>query len=410
LESFIQPTVPWLRICKGLLWPTLLPIVVVGVWVNSPWALVDAHPSFSAVFVVLWITSVVLGWRLHRTRIVFAACSLGVLVQGASMPGLSSQLPAMQMATSLFLAVALLIFGFTGDRRISTPSGVFRVTVVVCAAGLTAWMCLPEQGSLIANLYRPMFDSPTVSGMAVPQLALVLATAASLGLSIQYVEKQGAIESAMIGALIAGECGIWSGLTTPTAMVWFVTAQLILVLGLMEGFHSMAYQDELTALKGRRALNELMDQLPANFAICMVDIDHFKKFNDKYGHDAGDEVLRMVAGQLGQVGVGGRAFRFGGEEFTLVFPGKSSERVEEELDSLRKAIAARPFVFRGKERPEEKPDKPNTPKTPRKTATVTVSMGLAECKSGKKKPSRVLKEADQNLYRAKEAGRNKLIW
>ena len=66
----------------------------------------------------------------------------------------------------------------------------------------------------------------------------------------------------------------------------------------------------------------------------MVDIDHFKKFNDRYGHDAGDEVLRMVAGQLGLVGLGGKVFRYGGEEFTVIFVGKTAERVEEELVSL----------------------------------------------------------------------------
>ena len=351
-----------------------------------------------------------LGWRLHRTRIVFASSAVGVLVQGFAFWGSSELVPAVQLGASMFYAVALVCFGFAGDRGLTTPSGVLRFVVLGVATALTAWFCLPEQSPLVENLYRPMVVPEVWAGIETPQVAVAVSVICGVLLAIQFAEKRGAIESAMMGALVAGECGIWSGITTVDAIIWFMCAQLILVLGLMEGFHSMAYQDELTGLPGRRALNELMDQLNGKYAICMVDVDHFKKFNDRYGHDAGDEVLRMIAGQLGQVGIGGRAFRYGGEEFTIVFPGKSAERVEDELERLRKNIAARPFVFRGRGRPSERPEKPVPSKRPRKTAPITVSMGLSENNKGHRDAYSVLKSADQNLYRAKDAGRNALIW
>lgn len=85
----------------------------------------------------------------------------------------------------------------------------------------------------------------------------------------------------------------------------------------------MAYQDELTSLPGRRALKEYLLKLGSEYTIAMFDIDHFKKFNDTHGHDVGDQVLRMVASKLATVSGRGKSFRYGGEEFTLVFSEKS---------------------------------------------------------------------------------------
>ena len=78
----------------------------------------------------------------------------------------------------------------------------------------------------------------------------------------------------------------------------------------------------------------------------MCDVDHFKRFNDTYGHDAGDQVLRMVAAKLSQVGGGGRAFRYGGEEFLVVFRGRSAREAEPFVESLRRSIADAGFVLR----------------------------------------------------------------
>ena len=100
----------------------------------------------------------------------------------------------------------------------------------------------------------------------------------------------------------------------------------------------MAYRDELTSLPSRRALNQLMLSLGRKYSIAMLDIDHFKKFNDTHGHDVGDEVLRMVASKIAKVTGGGKPFRYGGEEFTVIYKGKTPDQVEAHLDALRKTI------------------------------------------------------------------------
>jgi diguanylate cyclase (GGDEF)-like protein len=87
--------------------------------------------------------------------------------------------------------------------------------------------------------------------------------------------------------------------------------------------YDMAYRDELTGLLGRRALNDRLKGLARQYVIAKMDVDHFKKYNDTHGHDIGDEVLKMVARQIGAVGGGGTAYRYGGEEFCVVFAVKT---------------------------------------------------------------------------------------
>jgi diguanylate cyclase (GGDEF)-like protein len=140
----------------------------------------------------------------------------------------------------------------------------------------------------------------------------------------------------------------------------------------------------------------------------MVDIDHFKRFNDRYGHEVGDQVLRMVASRLERVSGGGKAYRYGGEEFAVVFPGQSAADVMPHLESLRRAVEATCFVLRGRDRPRKKPAQPKRPSGPRNAVLVTVSIGVADRGEKRRRRGDVIKAADKALYRAKNAGRNQV--
>ena len=170
----------------------------------------------------------------------------------------------------------------------------------------------------------------------------------------------------------------------------------------------MAYRDELSGLPARRALNEALLQLPSRYAVAMVDVDHFKEFNDQYGHNVGDQVLRMVASRLLEVSGGGKAFRYGGEEFTVIFPGRSAGEAVPHLETVRRVIERSSFALRGKDRPRKKPKKPKSTGRPRKEVSVTVSVGVAEPDRRHTTPDQVIKAADQALYRAKKGGRNQV--
>ncbi|MCY1420392.1 Diguanylate cyclase VdcA [compost metagenome] len=172
--------------------------------------------------------------------------------------------------------------------------------------------------------------------------------------------------------------------------------------------YQMAFRDELTGLPGRRALNERMQRLGRNYVLAMTDVDHFKKFNDTHGHDVGDQVLRLVASKLSKVTGGGRAYRYGGEEFALVFAGKSIEECMPHLEAVREVIANYNIQLRNQDnRPQD--DQQGRQRRGASAATsvsVTISIGASERLIDHRSPDEVLKSADQALYSAKGAGRN----
>lgn len=155
--------------------------------------------------------------------------------------------------------------------------------------------------------------------------------------------------------------------------------------------------DPLTGLPNRAAWSERLEheikqwqQHGNTLSLAMLDLDHFKRINDNYGHLAGDKVLKIIATVLRKRLRGGDFIaRFGGEEFVLLMPATPPAVGAKLLETLRAAIEACPFHFKGER------------------VTITLSMGLATFRAGEHSDL-VLKRADQALYRAKNAGRNRV--
>lgn len=191
-------------------------------------------------------------------------------------------------------------------------------------------------------------------------------------------------------------------------ILFSLISSLIAIAALAHDAYRMAYIDTLTGVPGRRALEEAFLRLGSNYAIAMVDIDFFKKFNDKFGHDVGDDVLKLIATELSHVKNGGKLFRYGGEEFTILFRGKKKEECILALEERREAIFQRGFIVRDKERPTKAPKQLPPEKKTVKKERLSVSIGIAFAQKGKT-PEEIVKIADNALYKAKESGRNCLI-
>mgnify|MGYP005839228343 CR=1 FL=1 len=185
-----------------------------------------------------------------------------------------------------------------------------------------------------------------------------------------------------------------------------ITAALVILLALAFQMLHLAYIDELTQLPQRRALLAHLNRLGRNSAVCMLDVDHFKKFNDTYGHDVGDQVLRLLGSILGKVS-GLTAYRYGGEEFTLVFSHNKAAVLKDKLEEVRLAVAEYPLVIRSNDRPKNNTDSKKNRGTgaAEKTVSVTISLGCCIKQKGEA-PMQLLKRADEALYAAKKAGRN----
>jgi hypothetical protein len=130
----------------------------------------------------------------------------------------------------------------------------------------------------------------------LPALLFLLATAA---LGWQAWRHPRPLHTAMLLALLCLWWMLPRVFLQPVLLPALSSAALLLMLGAMlqESFH-MAFRDELTGLPGRRAFNETLQRARGTYSIAMVDVDHFKSFNDTHGHDTGDDVLRLVASRL----------------------------------------------------------------------------------------------------------------
>lgn len=169
------------------------------------------------------------------------------------------------------------------------------------------------------------------------------------------------------------------------------------------------YVDELTGVFNRRALNERLWDLRPHYSIAMVDIDFFKRFNDTFGHEQGDTVLRFVASHF-QNPQHGTCYRYGGEEFCILFENISAPHASRILNQMREDLAKKTFHIRSSKQVRSltsKKDRKIQPKTSK--VNITVSIGVAEPQADHQTADDVLKAADAALYRAKHMGRNRVM-
>ncbi|QKL00223.1 diguanylate cyclase [Pseudomonas sp. NY5710] len=255
---------------------------------------------------------------------------------------------------------------------------------------------------------------PTLHGqwMSLIQLAYPLFAGVFILLVVQYLRAPRPLHAAQIIGLLGIFWMLPQTFILPfTLNIMCSQVMLMIAAAVAHEAYQMAFRDELTGLPGRRALNERMQRLGRNYVIAMTDVDHFKKFNDTHGHDVGDQVLRLVASRLAKVTGGGRAYRYGGEEFALVFAGKTAEECVPHVEAVREVIANYVMHLRDK---YNRPQDDTTGRQRRAgssggTVSVTISIGVAERQADHRNPEAVLKSADQALYNAKGAGRNCVV-
>ena len=155
----------------------------------------------------------------------------------------------------------------------------------------------------------------------------------------QHGEFLAAIPVGFAAAVLAFGIGMNSIALANGFSAFLMAAGLLLIITVLQTTHHMAFRDELTGLPSRRDLNESMMKLGRCYTIAMLDVDHFKNFNDTYGHDLGDQVLKIVARKIAATGGSSKHYRYGGEEFTVLFPGKDMNQAIPHLEELRQEIA-----------------------------------------------------------------------
>lgn len=303
--------------------------------------------------------------------------------------------PSMTALATLVLALGLSATTAVPDRGLSSPApavalGLGLLVVATVLRGPPEW--LPDPATGLGSFSFGPHEWPVTFGGLMAGAATIIALSAQLF-------RPSAGRGALLGTLA---CLLPLGFNRPDNELVLALAGGTVVLtwtGLLSNAWHLAFVDELTGLPNRRALELRLRGRGQSMA--MVDVDHFKRFNDRWGHDAGDQVLRRVAETLADIR-GGRAYRYGGEEFAIVFRSRHADRLRVALEAGRRRIAERPFRLRTRRtNPRERG------RGGGQDVRITASFGLALPLRGES-GEQTLKRADVALYRAKRNGRNRL--
>lgn len=403
-----------------------LAILIAALTVDREWfgALPPSWLSISFWRIFFGLVFLV-AWRFRRGRAALLTLTLASILEAWRAWGTSASAltPAQQGAAVVWvgttLALLLALMPWLSEWRLVSFGGLWRFAILGLAGLALSILLTTSHASAQALRDWVLHHGPIFEGQ--PQLPFPHLLSAALVIALGsliygYIRRPFPFEAGLltIWACAAMACfRAWEGrgeaVFFEDPLPYLLASALILGSCLVEGAFSLAFEDGLTSLPARRALEESLLQLGPSYTLAMVDIDHFKKLNDRHGHEVGDQVLRMVAGMLRSVGGGGEAYRYGGEEFTILFAGKGIEEAEPHLEVLRRQIAERQFAVRSLQRPKGKGAQGSRGRGAQgKTLRVTVSLGLAQRNERAKTPEMVMKAADKALYQSKKNGRNRL--
>ncbi len=208
-----------------------------------------------------------------------------------------------------------------------------------------------------------------------------------------------------VGKLLEGVISVAKDMRTENEQLENRLAESVIEISVLqrnvENIQEEAMRDPLTGVANRARFDKALDQQMANatatgapLSLVMADIDYFKSFNDKWGHQTGDQVLRLVA-EVMNANIKGQDVlaRYGGEEFAIILPETSAENAQKLADRIRNAIESRRLKKR---------------RTEEDLGVVTISMGVSAFRRADTAESFV-ERADECLYAAKDAGRNKVV-
>jgi len=306
----------------------------------------------------------------------------------------------------LTLSFGFLLIGILQERGLFCFYGIVKIAIMLIILGITYYLLYTFTTEFKEALNTAILGFNISNLIKVNDFTFLISLLTLIFIiSISFIYFSNLIEKAPIWSFVALLIPALFFQTDESFILFTTLSSFIVMIALLKDTYQMSYIDTLTGIPARRALEESFLKLGSTYSIAMADIDFFKKFNDTYGHDVGDDVLKLVAEQLNNVKGGGSAFRYGGEEFTILFPNKTAKETIVYLEEVRVMIEKRAFSIRDKDRPKETPEKKKKPKN-LNTTNLTISIGVASAPKDGTTTTSIMKMADNALYKAKEGGRN----
>ncbi len=354
----------------------------------------------------------ILGIRFNRSQLVYGAVLLVAIYSYFFWFAATVSVAQHQFAVNsigILFPLNVAIINFYSERGLLTLIGTLRILFIVIQVIALAWLIYAAYPMWQELVLQQVFPNLQLRLSILNQSAILAFLISSMIIIASNPMRSSSFHTALFGVTVLTVYALIQPVSELEQVALLISfAILFFLLTLLHESYRMAFLDELTNLPGRRALNETLHKLGSKYVIAMLDVDHFKRFNDKYGHDAGDDVLRLLSIRFTEVKGGGKPFRYGGEEFTIVFSGSSGEDAKKHLETLRVSIASKKFSLRKQERRAGSKKAKTRKSAATRNVSVTISIGYADRNKRNTSPRAVLKAADKALYRAKKKGRNQV--
>jgi diguanylate cyclase (GGDEF)-like protein len=375
-----------------LLFITILALYTRTYYDKLPTSLIDAL-QYLPVLLIIFVIAITL--HFNQIKILSYLLIITALYLLLTYDLLTNDFKFSLYAT--FTPIILIITILIKQQSVFTIRAFPFYLIYIAAILFSLWL-IREQPQW-ATTYLPMQWLPAryFDWTQIPQTSLFIFLIVFISLVALFSIRQDQLTLTGLAILIFTCIGLHFRTQGSDLIILTTSGLLLCLFNVLQESWRMAYLDELTQLSGRRALREKLQSLLGIYTLAMVDIDFFKKFNDTYGHETGDDALRMIAAKLQKVSGGGAVYRYGGEEFTIVFTNKSTDQVKEHLETLRQNIADSPFVVNRR-----------TKQKKNKAVNITISIGMADS-IGINTAEETLKKADKALYKAKKKGRNCIV-
>ncbi len=372
-----------------------------------------AQPLLSVLPTIVFIFGLVLGWVTDRARTVMAMLvlvaadrALGFFPPGAASPSFVGTL--LFTIVGILLPVNLLLLSAIGDRGLLSRTTYSSVGFLFAQIGL-AWWLSQSSGQEAAQI---LLTSAAFGGWfgwtPLPSAGLFAYVGALATGILQFVVSPTVVTGSALWALLTSFVALHG-----TSLGWppshfFGAAGIMLCWASVAAHYRATYRDALTGIRSHAALDRALANLGRRYAIAILDIDRLREVNEAYSETIGDMVLQQVADVLASVSGGGKAFRYSGEEFAILFPDRSSADALPAMEQLRRQIEQ----CRVPAPARREPPRSTGPLRPRDgspgTISVTVSIGIDDSFEHPTNVSDVIRAAYRALALAKLDGGNRV--
>ena len=383
-------------IAIGFLRPQGLPL-----WLHQP---IAALPYIVLAF------GLIFGWYFSSSRMILSLLVLALADRALLLlptAGVDQEIESQTIVaiTAFLVPLNLLAFSILKEDSLSTFRGVMHVVLVLVQPFLLLWLCLPDQQVLASSFTREYIPSRYMEWTLVPQPALVAFAIAGLLHVIRFALNRDPLEGGAIWALCAIFVAYHASRYGWQPTNFFMTAGLILFITLLQSFYRQTYRDELTGIPGRLAYDEAIGQLGKRFSVAVIGIDQLTQYANIHGKSVSVQILKLAAPRIQAACSDGQIFRTTGEEFTVLFPGKSVTDTMGTLDIVRKSVEAIGLFLRGRDRVWEQRGTKEAGSRDR-ALPITLSIGVGEKLTDSATLTLVIKSAYRGLYEAKGIGGN----